>query len=255
MPQAKAAARKALEIDDTLAEAHTTLARVLTVYDWDWSGAEKEFHRAIELNPRYPLAHTWYGGYLQVMGRSDESLAQMKQARELDPLSPLSNFLLARGFYYAREYDQAIEQFQEALKLDPSFQPALGFLPGAYEQKGMHEEALTGFQKAITLTKGEVRILSMSGLGHFYAVSGRKGEARTVLNQLKQLAQEEYVSADSIARIYAGLGEKDQAFAWLEKACDEHSYSIAWLKVEPAWDSLRSDPRFAELLRRMGLER
>jgi Flp pilus assembly protein TadD len=118
----------------------------------------------------------------------------------------------------------------------------------------MHEEALTGFQKAITLTKGEVRILSMSGLGHVYAVSGRKGEARTVLNELKQLAQQEYVSADGIARIYAGLGEKDQAFAWLEKAYDEHSYSMAWLKVEPGWDSLRSDPRFAVLLQQMGLQ-
>jgi serine/threonine-protein kinase len=121
MPQAKAAARKALEIDDTLAEAHTTLARVLTVYDWDWSGAKKEFQRAIELNPRYPLAHQWYGGYLQAMGRLDESLAEMKQAQGLDPLSPLSTFGLARGFYYARKYDQAIEQFQNALKLDPSF--------------------------------------------------------------------------------------------------------------------------------------
>jgi serine/threonine-protein kinase len=254
MPQAKAAARKALEIDDTLAEAHTTLARVLTVYDWDWSGAKKEFQRAIELNPRYSLAHQWYGGYLLAMGRSDESLAEIKQGQQLDPLSPLSTFGLARAFYYARKYDQAIDEFQKALKLDPSFPPVLLFLPVAYEQKGMHEEALTGFQKAITLTKGAVRSGSMAGLGHVYAVSGRKGEARTVLNELKQLAQQEYVPAEGIARIYAGLGEKDQAFAWLEKAYDEHSYTMAWLKVEPGWDSLRSDPRFADLLRRMGLQ-
>jgi serine/threonine protein kinase/TolB-like protein/Tfp pilus assembly protein PilF len=254
MPQAKAAARKALEIDDTLAEAHTTLARVLTVYDWDWSGAKKEFQRAIELNPRYPVAHQWYGGYLWAMGRLDESIAENKQAQELDPLSPSSTFGLAQAFYYARKYDQAIEQFQNALKLDPSFPPVLLFLPVAYEEKGMQEEALTGFQKAITLTKGAVRSGSMAGLGHVYAVSGRKGEARTVLNELKQLAQQEYVPADNIARIYAGLGEKDQAFVWLEKAYDEHSYTIASLKVEPGWDSLRSDPRFADLLRRMGLQ-
>jgi serine/threonine protein kinase/TolB-like protein/Tfp pilus assembly protein PilF len=255
MPKAKEAARKALGIDDTLAEAHTTLGRVLTVDDWDWSGAKKEFQRAIELNPRYPEAHQLYGGYWQAMGRSDESLAERKLAQELDPLSLVMNFELAQALYFARKYDQAIEQFQKNLELDPSFPPFYAIAPAAYEQKGMYEEAMTGFQKAMTVIRGpQGRSMSMAGLGHVYAISGKKEEARAELDELKRLAQQEFVPAGAIALIYAGLGEKDQAFAWLEKAYDEHEFEMAWLKVEPRWDGLRSDPRFADLLRRMGLQ-
>jgi tetratricopeptide (TPR) repeat protein len=188
------------------------------------------------------------------MGQLDESLAERKQAQELDPLSLISNFELARAFYYARRYEQAIEQFQKALELDPSFPPVLGFLPVAYEQKGMYDEALTGYQKAINLTKGELRSNSMAALGHLYAVSGKKDKAQASLNDLKVVAQHEYVPAESIALIYEGLGEKDQAFAWLQKAYDEHGFTMTWLMVEPRWDSLRSDPRFADLLQRMGLQ-
>jgi tetratricopeptide (TPR) repeat protein len=254
MPKAREAARKALGIDDTLAEAHTTLARVLTVYDWDWSGAEKEFKRAIELDPRSAEAHQWYGGYLQAMGQLDESLVERKRAQELEPLSLIMNFELGQGLYRARKYDQAIEQFQKGLELDPSFPSFYVFLPAAYEQKGMYEEAIASFQKAIPMTRGHAKSLVLAGLGHVYAVSGKKVEARKLLNELERLARQEYVPAVAIALIYAGLGEKDQAFAWLEKAYEERAFEMTWLKSEPRWDSLRSDPRFADLLRRMGLE-
>ncbi|HVS82217.1 MAG TPA: protein kinase [Pyrinomonadaceae bacterium] len=253
MPKAKAAAMRALELDETLAEAHTSLARVLAVYDWDWTGAEKEFKRAIELNPRYAVAHQWYGGYFEAMGRPDESLAERKRAQELDPLSLMSNFEPGLAFYFARNYDQAIEQFQKTLELDPNFPLVYAHLPAAYEQKGMYDEAIAGFKKGIALRGGTEWSFSMSGLGHVYAVSGKKAEARAVLDELKQMSRQEYVPADGIALIYAGLGEKDQAFTWLEKAYEEHAFKMAWLKVEPQWDSLRSDPRFADLLRRVGL--
>ena len=253
MPKARAAAMRALELDETLAEAHTALARVLAVYDWDWAGAEKEFRRAIELNPRYAGAHQWYGGYLEMMGRPDESLAERNKALELDPLSLTINFELGLAFYYARDYDQAIQQFQKTLELDANFPLVHAHLPAAYEQKGMYAEAIAGFQKGITLRGGTEWSFSMSGLGHVYGVSGKKAEARAVLDELKQRSRQEYVPADSIALVYEGLGEKDQAFIWLEKAYEEHAFKMAWLKVEPQWDSLRSDPRFADLVRRMGL--
>ncbi len=253
MPKARAAAMRALELDETLAEAHTALARVLAVYDWDWAGAEKEFKRAIELNPRYAGAHQWYGGYLEMMGRPAESLKERKQALELDPLSLTINFELALAFYYARDYDQAIQQFQKTLELDANFPLVHAHLPAAFEQKGMYAEAIAGFQKGITLRGGTEWSFSMSGLGHVYGVSGKKAEARAVLDELKQRSRQEYVPADSIALVYEGLGEKDQAFTWLEKAYEEHAFKMAWLKVDPQWDSLRSDPRFADLVRRMGL--
>jgi eukaryotic-like serine/threonine-protein kinase len=253
MPKARAAAKRALELDETLAEAHTALARVLVVYDWDWAGAEKEFKRAIELNPRYAGVHQWYGGYLEMLGRRDESLAERRQALELDPLSLTINFELGLAFYYARDYDKAIQQFQKTLELDANFPLVHAHLPAAYEQKGMYDEAIAGFQKGITLRGGTEWSFSMSGLGHVYGLSGKKAEARAVLDELQRTLRQQYVPADSIALVYAGLGEKDQAFTWLEKAYQEHAFKMAWLKVDPQWDSLRSDPRFADLLRRVGL--
>jgi TolB-like protein/DNA-binding winged helix-turn-helix (wHTH) protein len=253
MPKAKEAAMRAVELDDTLAEAHASLARVFAAYDWDWTSAEKEYKRAIELNPRYAVAHQWYGGYLAVMGRSDEAIAERKRAVELEPLSPIINFELGLAFYYARDYDHAIEQFQKTLELDQNFPAAHNFLPAAYEQKGMYNEALAEFKKAIPLTRGSEWTLSRAGLGYLYAVTGKKSEARTVLNELKQASKQEYVPGTSIAFIYAGLGEKDQAFAWLDKGYEQRVFQLQWIKLEPRWDSLRSDPRFRDLLRRLGL--
>ena len=253
MPKAKAAAMRALELDETLAEAHTSLGRVLTIYDWDWTSAEKEYTRAIELNPRYAIAHQWYGGWLQAMGRGNEAIAERKWALELDPLSPIVNFELGLAFYYARDYDQAIEQFNKTLELDQNFLPAQQFLPAAYEQKRTYGEAIAGFKKAIPLMGGSEWALTRGGLGHVYAVLGKKSETLAPVDELKQLSAREYVPASSVALVYAGLGDKDQAFAWLEKGYEERAFQMQWLKVEPRWDSLRSDPRFAALVRRIGL--
>jgi serine/threonine-protein kinase len=165
------------------------------------------------------------------------------------------NFELGTAFYFARNYEQSIEQFQKTMELDPSFPPAYIFLPAVYEQNGMYNQAIAGFQKAIALRGGTSlrSSLPMSGLGHAYAVSGKKGEAQAVLDELKRLSRHEFVPADDIALIYAGLGEKDQAFLWLEKAYEERAFRLSSLKVEPRWDSLRPDPRFADLMRRVGL--
>ena len=254
MPRAKGAAKRALELDESLAEAHTALARVLMTYDWEWSDAEKEFRRAIELNPRYAIAHQWYGDYLSVTGRPNEAIAEQRQALELDPLSLPINFAVGLALLNARDYDKAIQQFQKTLELDPKFPLVHAHLPEAYEQKGMYEEAIAGFQKGTALKGGTEWSFSMAGLGHVFGVAGKKAEARVVLDELLQTSRREYVPADSIALVYAGLGEKDEAFTWLEKAREEHAFKIAWLKVEPQWDSLRDDPRFADLLRRVGLQ-
>jgi serine/threonine-protein kinase len=253
MPKARAAATRALELDESLAEAHSALARVLVVYDWDWAGGEREFKRALELNPHFAGVHQWYGGYLEMLGRREESLAERRQALELDPLSVSINFELGIAYYYARDYDRAIQQFQKTLELDPNFPLVHWALPAAYEQKGMYDQAIVGFKKGVALRGGTEWSFSMSGLGHVYGVSGKKAEARAVLDELMQTSRQQYVPADSIALVYAGLGEKDQAFTWLEKAYEEHAFKMAWLKVDPQWDSLRSDPRFADLVRRVGL--
>jgi len=253
MPKAKAAAMRALELDETLAEAHTSLGRVLAAYEWNWTSAEKEFKRAIDLNPHYATAHQWYGGCLEATGRSNEAIAERKRAQELDPLSLVINFELGVGFYYAHNYDQAIEQFHKTLELDQNFPAAHVFLPAAYEQKGKYEEAIAQFKKGIPLRGGSEWSFTKGGLGHLYAILGKKSEALTLVHELKQLAAQEYVPPTSIALVYAGLGEKDEAFAWLEKAYEERSFQLQWLNVEPRWDSLRSDPRFADLIRRIGL--
>jgi serine/threonine-protein kinase len=249
MAKAKAAASRALELDETLAEAHTSLARVLSTYDWDWAGAEKEYKRAIELDPRYAVAHQWYSGYLMVMGRDSEMIAERKRALELDPVSLTGNFALGISLYFTRNYDQAIEQFQKTLELDPNFPPVRIFLPAAYEQKGMVDQAIAAFQKGLPSKESSEWPLIMGGLGHAYGVSGKKAEAGAVLNELKDSPEQAY----SKALVYAGLGEKDQAFAWLEEACKQHSFQIQFLKLEPRWDSLRADSRFADIVRRIGL--
>jgi TolB-like protein/Tfp pilus assembly protein PilF len=252
MPLAKAASMKALQLDDTLVEAHTSLARVLFVYEWDWPAAEKEFKRAIELNSRYAPAHQWYGGYLTATGRFREADAEKKRALELEPLSLVINFEVGLASYFSRNYNQAIDQFQKTLELDANFPPPHTFLAAAYEQKGMLKEATTAFQKAITVTQGPARTQATAGLGYVYAVSGRKAEARKILAELQSLSEHRYVPATDTALIYAGLGDKDKAFAWLDKAYEEHSFSLSNLKVEPRFDPLRSDPRFADLLRSIG---
>jgi serine/threonine protein kinase/tetratricopeptide (TPR) repeat protein len=252
-PKAKDAALKALEIDDTLAEAHTSLAWIKANYDWDWAAARKDHQRAIELNPNYATAHQWYGVVLYRMGRLKEALPEVKRALELDPLSLVINRNLAEAFYCGREYDQAIEQFRKTLGLDPNFVTAHATLGDAYVQKSMYKESIVEFEQALVISSGNTQALS--GLGHAYAAAGRRPEAQTVLDKLNLLSKQRYVSAGFRARIYAGLGEKDLAFEWLEKAyADRNINAGVGIKLDPVYDPLRSDPRFQDLLRRMNLQ-
>ncbi len=250
-PKAKAAALKALEIDNTLAEAHAALAYTMAYYDWDWAGAEREFKRAIELNPNSNTAHQAYSRLLSVTGRPEEAQAEMQGAQELDPLSllPLGN--MAMLSYFGGQYDLAIKQLQRTLELDPNFPVAPWGMGLAYEQKGMYEEAIAAFQRAESIAGGSPNVAA--SLGHAYAVSGRRREAEKIIAELKEQSKKKYVSSYQIALIYAGLGEKNQAFAWLQKAYEERSTLLAYFEMDPRLAPLRSDPRFQDLLRRIGL--
>ncbi|MFY9531170.1 MAG: protein kinase [Candidatus Acidiferrales bacterium] len=251
LPIAKAAARKALEIDDSLAEAHSSLAWTKLAFDWDWCGAVSEFKRAIELNPGYAVTHHWYAECLAGMGQYSEALAEIKQARELDPLSLIISSVAGWILYFDRQDDQAIAQFRRTLELDPNFWVVHWTLGRAYEQKAMFAEAIAEIQKAIDLSEGSP--LSLAALGHANAVSGQRAEALKVLDELTELSKRRYISPYGIAAIHAGLGEKDEAFMWLEKAYEERSGWLIWLRAEPISDPLRSDPRFQDLLHRIGL--
>jgi eukaryotic-like serine/threonine-protein kinase len=253
-PKGKEVALKALSIDDTLAEAHTSLAYVKTSYDWDWSGAEREFQRGIELNPSYATAHHWHAVALMMMGRSEEAIAENKRALELDPLSLIINRTLGGVFYIARQYDQAIEQLRKTLELDPNFVLAHDQLGLAYLQKSMYKEGIAECEKELVISPGNTLVLAT--LGYAYAVGGRRAEAQKVLDQLNEMSKQKYVPAVFVAQIYAGLREKDNAFAWLKKAYEDRSIggSVVATKVNPTFDPLRSDPRFADLLRRMNLQ-
>jgi TolB-like protein/Flp pilus assembly protein TadD len=251
MPKAKAAALKALEIDDTLAEPHVSLAHIKYYYDRDWAVAEREYKRAIELNPNYPTAHSWYAVYLMSAGRFDEALAQIRRAQELDPLSLPTNMALGWVLLNARQYDQSVEQLRKTLEMDPNFVLAHHRLGLAYEQQGKHDEAIAEFKQVVNLLPGKP--LGIASLAHAYALSGKRAEAQRALAELQELSKQRYVSPASIAMTYAALGDKDQAFAWLEKADKAHDALLARLKVDPRFDTLRADSRFADLARRVGL--
>jgi TolB-like protein/DNA-binding winged helix-turn-helix (wHTH) protein len=251
MPKAKAAAVKALELDDNLAEAHISLGWAGFTYDRDWPAAEKHFERATVLNPAYPLAHSYYSLYLGALGRSEEGLTEAKRALDLDPVSPAILHYVVVQLYLARRFDEAIEQCRKTLELDPSFAPVHGTLGHAYAAKGMYREALAEYEKTSALSGGSP--LSTAFVGYAHARLGQRSYAFRVLDQLRAAAKQRYVSALSFAIVYVGLGEKEQALLWLEKAYDERTNSLAYLKVQATWDPLRSDPRFADLVRRIGL--
>jgi len=251
LPKAKEAALKALEIDETLAEPHVSLAHVKYFYDRDFTTAEREFKRAIELNSNYPEAHHWYAIYLSVVGRQREALAEIRRAQDLDPLSLPINMWLGRILSQSGQLDQAVEQLRKTVELDPNFMIAHHRLGLLYEEKGMYDEAISEFRQVLKLSSGNP--LGVSALAHAYALAGKREEAQKNLDELLQLSKQRYVSPTSIAMIYAALGDKDQAFAWLEKANDVRDLNVVRLQVDPRYASLRSDSRFADLVRRIGI--
>jgi TolB-like protein/DNA-binding winged helix-turn-helix (wHTH) protein/Tfp pilus assembly protein PilF len=248
--KAKAAAGKALELDESVAEAHNTLAEVKRGYDWDWTGAEAEYKRALELNPSYSLAHSGYAGVLSNMGRHEEAIAQARRARELDPISVSSNTALGRILFRARRYDDSITACQKAVALDPHDASPLWWMALSHEQKRELPEAIAELEKAVILSG--TGTLSRGLLANAYALVGETGKAMSVLNELKELSRKRYVSPVDMAIVYTGLGDRNSAFLWLEKAYQEHAMRIQELP-EPIFDSLRSDPRFGDLMRRLGL--
>src|SRR5579871_1466147 len=250
LPKVKAAAGKALELDPSLAEAHTSLAWAL-FHDWDWSGAENEFKRAIALNLSYSTAHSWYAEYLMALSRFDEALSEMNRAHELDPLSPVTNLAPGLRLYYSRQYPQAINQFQKTVASDALFVPAHGFLGRAYEQAGVNRDAVAEYRKALDLSEGDTN--ELAALGHSYAVSHQEAEARKILQQLTDRSQQTYVQPTWVAVIHIGLGENDPAFDWLQRAYEDRSAWLVNLKVDPFFDPIRSDPKFVDLVRRVGL--
>jgi DNA-binding winged helix-turn-helix (wHTH) protein/TolB-like protein/Tfp pilus assembly protein PilF len=251
MPRAKAAAMKALAIDETLSEAHAALARVLWQYDWDWPAAEREFKRAIELDPGNAFAHRIYGYYLASMGRVDESVAAIKKAQELDPLSLIINLDVGQMLYYAGQNDQAMAQFRKTQAIDPNFRTVYQRLGMGYCRMGKYAEAVAELERADTLAKGNSRTISL--LGYAYGLWGKRDEAVKKLDELKELSGRKYVTPWETAIIYTGLGDKDQAFDWLRRACDEREPLLVYINVWPIVESLRTDPRFASLLRCVGL--
>ena|SRR5713101_1417335 len=244
-PKAKAAAKKALELDETLAEAHTTLAMAIWLYDFDSSQATREFQRAIELNPNYATAHHWFSLGLASLGRFDDAIAEGKRAVELDPLSLVINADLGADYYLARRYDEAIAQQRKTLEMDPGFYYAHFILGEALAAKGAFEQAIEEYRKAHALDD-DPWVLGL--LGHAYASSGNKTEALKILDQLKELSTQRYVSAYSFAILYLGLGEKQEALRWLEQSYQDRAGSdIAWIRVYSLLDPLRGDPRFEAL--------
>ena len=250
-PKAEDAAKKALELDGTLAEAHVPLGYSQLVYERNYSEARKEFEEALRLRPGYATAHQFYGYYLTAMGKTDEAIAERKRALELDPISPLLNSALGEAYYHARQFDVTIEQNKKALELDPTYAIALVNIGRAYEQMGMHPQARAAFQKILTAAPEDPAILSL--MGHEYAVSGDKANANGILAKLAAVATKKYVPAVYFAVIYTGLNQKDDAFRWLDKAYEERCEYLVYLGSEPLADPLRDDPRFSQLLRRLGL--
>jgi adenylate cyclase len=250
-PRARAAAERALALDPAVAEAHTSLAFVRFLYDRDWVTAESEFRRSIALNPNYPTAHQFYSDFLKAMGRLDEALTEIHRALELDPLSLSINTAVGHVLYLSRQYDPAIAQYQKALELDPNFAQAHLWFGRPFLEKGQFDRAIEELELAARISRNST--MSLAVLGHAYASAGRKREATGVLNQLRARGRTQYVPSYWIALVYVGLDDRDRAFEWLGRAERERSAWLAWVKVEPRFDGVRSDPRFGRLLRRLRL--
>jgi eukaryotic-like serine/threonine-protein kinase len=247
-PKISAAVTKALKLDDTLAEAHNESGVFKLYYEWDWTGGESAFRRALELNPNYALAHHMYANLLNAEGRIDEAIAERKSALEIDPLSLRTNALLANDFIVAGRYDEAIEQFRKTSELDPNF--FLIDLGPVYERKGMNDEAVAEYLKAEA--RSGMRTEKVAALKEAYAASGMRGYWQKRLDLMKEESKQGRVPAITLAELYVHLDKKDQAFEWLEKAYEKHELALIFLKTKPTYDSLRSDPRYQRLVRRIG---
>jgi tetratricopeptide (TPR) repeat protein len=251
LPKAKQAALRALELDDGLAEAHTSLAGIKKVYDWDWRGAESEYRRALELNPDCPEAHRRYADFLSAIGRHPEALRENRIAQELDPLSCAASMEGAWNLYMAREYKRAQKQALKTLEMEPNFAAAHFALALVYERMGKLKEAIAAFEKTLAISGSNPA--TIAGLGHALGDAGQKAEPRGLLKELHKISKCRYVSPYCFALVHAGLGEKEQAFRWLEDAVATRDVWLVWLKAEPRFDNLRSDARFQRLLGRLAL--
>jgi len=252
LPQAKAAAMKALEIDDLLAEAHASLAFSIAFFDWDWTGAEREAKRAVALNPDSGMAHFAYAHVLSNLGRHDEAASEGGQAIALEPVFPLFRAIGAMFLHHAGHNDEAYVGLQKALELEPNFWIAHITLGKVLIQQGKYDEAIAECEKAKELSHGNSE--AIASIGYVAALAGDASKARAVLGELKTLSRQHYIPLHNIALVYNGLGEQSEALFWLEKACDERDVLVALLQVDPKWDSLRSNPRFVAILKRIGLQ-
>jgi len=250
-PKAKAAALTAVQFDPDLGEAHTPLAAALWLYDWQWQEAQNEFRRSLELNPTYPTGNHWHAEFVMTMGRQIEAIDKMKESQELDPLSLIISVAIGWSYYMARQYDEALEQLLRTVELDPNYPVTHWILGLVYRRTGRHELAISEGEKGVTLSGGSPML--RAALAHTYAESGRTEEALRVLDELTELATHRYVAPHFFAGIHVGLREHDRAIEYLEKSYDEHCHWLIYLHMDPSMDPLRSDARFADLLRRVGL--
>jgi len=248
IPQSEAAAKRALEIDNQLAEAHATLGSNIGDYNWDWAGGEREFQTALRLNPNSAVVHSYYAHFLRQQGKFEESIRQGQHAVELDPVSAERSFLLAQTLFEARRYDEAVSQLQKTLDLEPRFWPAHLYLGKVFTEKGQFQEAIDELKKA-----GDFTAEPLATIGYVYGRMGRTTDARKVISDLQKELTTGYVAPTDFAKIYLGLGEKDRAISWLEKGYQQRDFWITFLKGDPIFDSLRSDSRFQDLVRRLGL--
>jgi tetratricopeptide (TPR) repeat protein len=252
LPQAKAAAMKAIELDDSVAEAHSALSFGLIWYDWNWAAAEKEAKRALVLDPNSAMSHFAYAHVLSDQGHHQEAIAEIAHARELDPVFLLIRALEGMILHHAGRNDEALTQLQKALELDPNFWVTHLFLGKVYTQQRKYAEAIAEFTKARELSHGNSE--SIGSIGYVEALAGDKAKAKAVLDELKALANQRYVPPHNIALVYNGLGDQNEALSSLERACDERDPRVTLLKVDPRWDSMRSNPRFLAILKRVGLQ-
>lgn len=250
IPKIKEVAGRALELEETVADAHVALGHVKLMHDWDFPRAEEHLRRATELDPNNPTAYHWYGLYLRVLARFDESVRTLSRAHELDPLSLIIKASIAATYYFAHQYDMAIIKCHEILDLDPNFYIAYGLLGTAYAYRGMYKEGIAATRKAIDI---EYDPEVLANLGFIHTMSGDRAEAIRILTRLKRLSKQRYLSPFNLAVIYSGLGEKEQTFAFLERAFEERALNMMLLKVDQRFDNVCADPRFTDLLQRIGL--